>query len=699
MNDGGTPDSLAWLMKEREAIEKRRQAAGTAREGKPIVGLALSGGGIRSASVSVGVLQALDEAGLLKEVDYLSTVSGGGYTGIGWVSRLANEGPAAGGRFPYAKDQEAFAWLRNRASYLLPPGAWEVMKVLAMIVRKLAGNSFRLLSGLLLLAACLALLDLASRVLPWGLNEPSTLALHAVVAVLGIAIATGFVTCLIDTRRFAAPADDKGMLTRVERANGKAIGKVRTATTDRAAALVLWFSLGLLVLAVQPLMLSLAPRFMASGSEAASWKWDELAGLAAGVPTILAALGLGARLRGRIAGIATTVLAAAAVAALYLLALLVAATQLMPPAGGGLATFGPAVGAGLGAVGLLLLGGAISPNATSMHGFYRHRLADAFIGNGQAPPLSALRPARTGGPFPVVNATVNGVVDGGEARRGRTTCAFTMTPFAIGNDALGYCRTEAVEEADPRFDAASAMAISAAAIGGNQASMGLGARLLRGLLNLRTARWMPNPKRLREDGATPRSAAWWARLQPKLQVTEFFGIRRIGSRTRHILVSDGGHHENLGLNALVHRGCDVIIVVDAEADPGMTFNGLAVATRLARLDAEGTLIDITPAALGHEKETGCVRAHYCQGAIVYGGELAARSADGEAKLLYIKASVSGDEALDILEYRTRNPDFPHETTADQFFSEEQFESYRCLGEHIGAKVVKTSPLRQWLEES
>jgi hypothetical protein len=45
------------------------------------VGLALSGGGIRSAAFSLGVLQSLNEHGVLKRVDYLSSVSGGGYMG------------------------------------------------------------------------------------------------------------------------------------------------------------------------------------------------------------------------------------------------------------------------------------------------------------------------------------------------------------------------------------------------------------------------------------------------------------------------------------------------------------------------------------------------------------------------------------------------------------------------------------------
>ena len=45
------------------------------------VGLALSGGGIRSATFSLGFLQALAANGLLRHVDFLSTVSGGGYIG------------------------------------------------------------------------------------------------------------------------------------------------------------------------------------------------------------------------------------------------------------------------------------------------------------------------------------------------------------------------------------------------------------------------------------------------------------------------------------------------------------------------------------------------------------------------------------------------------------------------------------------
>jgi hypothetical protein len=51
-------------------------------------------------------------------------------------------------------------------------------------------------------------------------------------------------------------------------------------------------------------------------------------------------------------------------------------------------------------------------------------------------------------------------------------------------------------------------------------------------------------------------------------------------------------------------------------------------------------------------------------------------------LVYVKASLTGDEPTDVLEYKNSHTDFPHDRTADQWFSESQFESYRKLGEHI-----------------
>src|SRR5438128_1435024 len=59
------------------------------------VGLALSGGGIRSATFSLGLLQGMHRLGVLRAVDYLSTVSGGGFTGSWWTAWLNREHPAS----------------------------------------------------------------------------------------------------------------------------------------------------------------------------------------------------------------------------------------------------------------------------------------------------------------------------------------------------------------------------------------------------------------------------------------------------------------------------------------------------------------------------------------------------------------------------------------------------------------------------
>ncbi len=54
----------------------------------------LSGGGIRSSTFALGVLQGLAYVGVLGKIDYLSTVSGGGYTGGWFTAWLQREGPA-----------------------------------------------------------------------------------------------------------------------------------------------------------------------------------------------------------------------------------------------------------------------------------------------------------------------------------------------------------------------------------------------------------------------------------------------------------------------------------------------------------------------------------------------------------------------------------------------------------------------------
>ena len=76
------------------------------------------------------------------------------------------------------------------------------------------------------------------------------------------------------------------------------------------------------------------------------------------------------------------------------------------------------------------------------------------------------------------------------------------------------------------------------------------------------------------------------------------------------------------------------------------------------------------------------RNHWAVGRIEYPGE----TEDGY--LLYLKSSISGDEEELIRQYKHQSPTFPHETIADQFFGEGQFEAYRSLGQHIAEEALQ-----------
>ena len=55
-------------------------------------------------------------------------------------------------------------------------------------------------------------------------------------------------------------------------------------------------------------------------------------------------------------------------------------------------------------------------------------------------------------------------------------------------------------------------------------------------------------------------------------------------------------------------------------------------------------------------------------------------------LIYLKASMTGHEDTSVLQYKSTHPTFPHETTGDQFYGEDQFESYRRLGRELASDV-------------
>lgn len=106
-------------------IEAFRQARGLSAENVDanLVGLALSGGGIRSASFQLGILQALSRAGTIRYVDYISAVSGGAYTAswfVKCVSKLTYVKTIDLLRSDSGAANDEISWLRRHTSFLTP---------------------------------------------------------------------------------------------------------------------------------------------------------------------------------------------------------------------------------------------------------------------------------------------------------------------------------------------------------------------------------------------------------------------------------------------------------------------------------------------------------------------------------------------------------------------------------------------------
>ncbi|MGC1446289.1 MAG: patatin-like phospholipase family protein [Xanthobacteraceae bacterium] len=116
------------------------------------VGIALSGGGIRSAAFSLGALQALDFRHVVLHSDYLSTVSGGGYIGACVTAGMSENG----GKFPFGtsdvRDNDAIGHLRNYSNYLLPrahSNARNMLEAAAVLLRGLIANGILVFTFLL----------------------------------------------------------------------------------------------------------------------------------------------------------------------------------------------------------------------------------------------------------------------------------------------------------------------------------------------------------------------------------------------------------------------------------------------------------------------------------------------------------------------------------------------------------------------
>ncbi|MGZ5437085.1 MAG: patatin-like phospholipase family protein [Pyrinomonadaceae bacterium] len=358
---------------------------------------------------------------------------------------------------------------------------------------------------------------------------------------------------------------------------------------------------------------------------------------------------------------------------------------------------------------VITVGWVLDPNALSIHSFYRGRLVRAYLGasnpvreqkkkevteavEGDDVLLSDLQNCRRGGPYHVINTTLN--LAGGRdlVTAQRSSAMFVLSKNYCGSFRTRYRKTS--EYMGGELSLGTALAISGAAVAPNMGSMKTTASLamLMTLLNVRLGYWAP----------TPNKDAWYspqARLWPYYVLREF--LSETTDLSSYCYLTDGGHFDNSGLYSLVERGCQYVLVVDGSADPTPCFADLGNAVRRCRIDFGAEIdIDITP-LIKISKDDKFPRTNHVVGSIQYSEahflDLDRPKDDRTGVIVYIKPGlVERQQSLpvDVRQYAIENASFPHETTADQWFDEAQFESYRALGEQSAQFLIESLNVSQ-----
>ncbi len=363
-------------------------------------------------------------------------------------------------------------------------------------------------------------------------------------------------------------------------------------------------------------------------------------------------------------------------------------------------------------------------NLSSLQTFYGARITRAYLGASNkvrfektvsvSEPLSgdnlkiedfydgANKRLTTFAPLHIVNVTLNKTVDPAEqlVQRDRKGQPLAVMPYGFSVD--GWMRnfrqagvTSFETEASRPLSLGQWIGTSGAAFStgiGRETTLGMS--LLMGMANVRLGVWWESGVGV---AAPPSLAGMLFRTQSYLSYefrAQFFGLRR-----KWQYLSDGGHFENTALYELLRpaRNIRFIIASDNGADADYRFDDLANLIRLLRIDMNVDLAVITrfgnlplmTSAFGAPADF--LPASGAKGAAARNPGamlLRARTPDHPDKwIMLIKPSVPLDAPADIQQYKRSNPDFPQQTTTDQFFDEAQWESYRSLGYCIASKLL------------
>ncbi|MCH7805945.1 MAG: hypothetical protein IH995_02210 [Proteobacteria bacterium] len=722
-------------------------------------GIACSGGGIRSASFSTGIMQALYNEKILKKFSYLSTVSGGGFCGaaLTWFQLQYKTFPFGDkdsfkGSHVFDEEKARIAiaeakpgdkslsncilsYIRQHGNYLTPyelGKASFIGRVLLSILN--SATAYLLFFGLFFLLLLLVTnmeFIYKSTWIVWGLFEiePEIIkiilkswgaetikkinlnfsALFGLLATLSLGIYLVIVLLYgVFTVRFSGTGRGYCLRVGVQKLMG-------------------W----LLIIFVVSLILFILPvgfQFLFGkgiGGE------DSIAlGLGLTVaPTILGMLlalykfqkGLSEKsaLQGPVTSVILSIAVVALIFAILTLGFLI----------GSWAFEGNTI-----ACAALLFGGflllAVNLNLISPHRLYRDRLMETFMWDPDTDPEGKLcrrgaaankaklsemitTDKKNWSPYHILNTNLVLTDAKRPKNRGRHGDNFILSPKYCGSSATDYVKTK--DFIANRLTLATAMATSGAAANPNAGVSGKGlttnplVSFLMTFCGLRLGLWTINPN----QQLNAIHQIW----PPNYIWPGIFSLLAYGQRenSRRIELSDGGHFDNTGLYELVRRGVRTIVLCDGSADPDYTFDDLGNVIERVRVDfgvqiyfpiekpkkgtakniekdLDGLLPNSLAAPQGNQaakvftEKYSLAQRGVAIGEIVYPGKKDGKEIKG--RLFYIKATIVDNLPSDIYAYKGANPDFPNQSTADQFFDERQFEAYRELGYQLAKPWVK-----------
>ncbi|WP_395015753.1 patatin-like phospholipase family protein [Dongia sp.] len=711
-----------------EMLEKERRAVEALREKEtdgPWLGLALSGGGIRSASFAMGVMQGLHARGVMKNFDYLSTVSGGGYIGSSLSYFLVEHGrrnpknqdfwfpfgargqsgargdrtltPLWNVRHPDVASNLAVqivSFIRQHAHYLTPTPRLGIFALVANALRAVL-FSLGIYFALMVIVMALAFgTGLVIR-LP-ALGRVNLFVVLGLLAFIASAFATVAYSVFSFLDRYINGHDSE---------TGEPIRRFY-----RRVSIPLTVALGWL--------LQVQIACVALGSLPFTYGWAERHGggdLYGAISVAIAYLGTWREKHATIIGklkespvwksVWPYLYAVLAVYGILFLAY-GTAQYLGDPFGANWIWFAVLV------ILTLLFALLTNLNLVSQHRMYRDRLMEALCPDPKSVEKGIWHPAKIAdalqlsvlaggvnsgkkkkedpairivGPYHLINTAL--IIPDSEKPKysGRGADSFVLSPRFCGSDATHWLKTE--QYMDDQMVLPTAMAISGAALNAHSGPDGKGmlrTPLISFLVTLFGAQlgyWAPNPGKPQQLQQTANY------LRPGL--SGLLGYR-MDEHGGFLQLSDGGHFENLGLYELVRRKMDLILVSDGGQDGDFTFADLGNAIERVRVDFGVnirfddecyTLEGVLPKPREAKSETwrikfGLAKRGFALASIWYPD----RQSCGV--LIYVKATMVDGLPSDLYAYKAQNPEYPDQTTLDQFFDEDQFEAYRELGYNL-----------------